>query len=931
MTTRLHELHKLGQSIWYDNIRRAMLTSGEFDQLLEAGILGVTSNPTIFEKAISGSADYDESFISFLDQGLDLPTIYEKLILADIGAAADKLLPVYERSAGVDGYVSVEVRPTLANDTVGTIEEAKHLFASLQRPNIMIKVPATPEGIPAIMTLIAEGINVNVTLIFSREHYEAVAEAYLSGLEQRAGNGDDLSHVSSVASFFVSRVDTAVDRALDQVGNSSLQGKISIANAKSAFLRFTRLFAGDRWEKLAAAGAQVQRPLWASTGTKNPDYADTLYIEALIGPHTVNTVPPSTLNAYLDHGLVAATLEDDLDLAKEQLAELNGLGIDLAAVTQQLQDEGVASFSKSFDSLMQTLADKKEKLTTGWDAISVSVGDYQEKVDEALNQMAAARVMNRIWSHDHTIWKPQPEEVANRLGWLDIAERTRSTLPVIEDLTASLKEEGYDQALLLGMGGSSLAPEVLRKTFGVEEGYLDLGVLDSTDPDAILEHKEKLDLAKTLFIVSTKSGGTVETLSLFRYFYNQVSKHLGSEIAGAHFVAITDAGSPLDQLATKHNFRAIFRNDANIGGRYSALSYFGMVPAGLIGMDVDTLLDRALTMACNNEGCNEPIEGDNNAALIGAILGELAEEGRDKVTFIISPEIASFGNWLEQLIAESTGKEGKGILPIVGEPLGDPNLYGTDRLFIHIKLAEDQTYDSQVAALEEDGQPVVRIRIEDRYDLGGQFFLWEMATAVAGYRMGINPFDQPNVESAKVLARELVAAFQAKGELPEQKPSLESKNIIIFSDPQMSTDKIETPRQALQSFLADVPPGSYLSLQAYLQTNAESDRVLQDLRKHLRRQTSLATTLGYGPRFLHSTGQLHKGDGGNGYFIQFTNEPAHAVPIPDDVGSDDSSISFGVLKMAQALGDRQALLDANRRVLRVHLKSDPLSGIKQLI
>jgi len=405
MVERLKELSKLGQSIWYDNIRRAMLTSGEFEELIAAGVLGVTSNPTIFEKAIAGSADYDAALKEYFSSGLDLDTIYEKLVLEDIAAAADQLLPIYEQTRGLDGFVSVEVRPTLAMDTQGTITEARRLFKTLDRPNIMIKVPATPPGIPAIKALISEGININVTLIFSVDHYEPVAEAFLAGLEQRFASGDDISHIASVASFFISRVDSAVDRQLDRIGNTSLQGKIGIANSKSAYHRFRQIFSGERWEKLASAGARVQRPLWASTGTKNPEYPDTLYVDNLIGPDTVDTVPPATLNAYRDHGQIKPTLEDDLNLANAQLDELNTLGINLNAITQELQDQGVAAFEKSFNDLMSSLAVKGEKLRTGWDYLSANLGDYQGMVDRTLQDLESGRVMKRIWEHDFTLWK----------------------------------------------------------------------------------------------------------------------------------------------------------------------------------------------------------------------------------------------------------------------------------------------------------------------------------------------------------------------------------------------------------------------------------------------------------------------------------------------------------------------------------------------
>ena len=930
MTEKLKELSQLGQSIWYDNIRRAMLTNGEFEELIAAGVLGVTSNPTIFEKAIAGSADYDAALEEFFAAGLDLDTIYEKLVLDDIATAADKLRPVYERTNGLDGFVSVEVRPTLANDTKGTIVEARRLFNSLNRPNIMIKVPATPQGIPAIETLIAEGINVNVTLLFSLRHYETVVEAYLTGLERRMKSGGDISQVASVASFFVSRVDSAVDRELDRVGNSSLKGKIAIANSKAAYLRFRQIFSGERWEKLAAAGARVQRPLWASTGTKNPEYPDTLYIDSLIGPDTVNTVPPATLNAYRDHGQVRQTLDSDLDQVNAQLEELSDLGIDLDSITQKLQDDGVAGFANSFAALMKSLSEKGDKLATGWKYLSYSLGEYQKVVDDALEEMNAERVMNRIWEHDHTLWKPDPSEISNRLGWLHIAEVSKEALPVLEDLVTSLRTDGYTQALLLGMGGSSLAPEVFRETFGVREGYLDLAVLDSTDPDAIYAQAEKLDLARTVFIVSTKSGGTVETLSFFKYFYNQVAALVGAEQAGSHFIAITDAGSQLDQLANRYNFRATFRNDANIGGRYSALSYFGMVPAALMGVDLDSLLERALSMACNNEGCNTPLAGDNNGARLGAILGELAKAGKDKLTLISSPDIASFGDWIEQLIAESTGKEGSGILPVVGEPVADPEFYGRDRLFVYLQLSDDPTYDQQVAALEKSGHPVIRMHLTDLYELGGQFFLWEMATAVAGHRLGINPFDQPNVEAAKVLARKMVNTYQQSGQLPLLEPTLQTEGIAVYTDAKSDATNPESPRDALDMIITEAQPGAYIALQAYIQPTPETDQALLALRTQIRNQTRLATTLGYGPKFLHSTGQLHKGDGGQGIFIQLTSDSSQDIPIPDEAGSDISSISFGVLKQAQALGDRQALLDGGRRVLRFHLGSDRIRGIEQL-
>ncbi|HVO71278.1 MAG TPA: bifunctional transaldolase/phosoglucose isomerase [Aggregatilineaceae bacterium] len=923
--TKLQQLARLGQAIWLDYIRRSFITSGEFQKLVDLGVRGVTSNPSIFEKAIVGSADYDADLRALVDSGESTEEFYEALTLGDIRLAASILRPLYDETKGADGFVSLEVNPNLAHDTRRTISEAHRLYATLGRPNVMIKVPATPEGVPAIEALIADGINVNVTLIFSVEQYEAVAEAFIRGLEKRVAAGGDVSRVASVASFFVSRVDAAVDQALEAISEHELQGKIAVANAKVAYTCFRELFSGPRWEALAAKGARVQRPLWASTSTKNSLYPDTLYVDSLIGPDTVNTAPLTTINAFLDHGQVAPSIEAGLDDARQALAHLQDLGIRLEAITQKLQDDGVAAFASSFEQLMSGIAAKRDKLLGEWKRQTFHLGQYQAAVQTALGQMKQDRIMSRIWARDHTVWKPQPTEISNRLGWLDIADRMIDSLHRLDTLADELRADEYTHALLLGMGGSSLAPEVFRATFGVKEGYLDLAVLDSTDPGSVLAHAGQLDLRRTLFIVSTKSGGTVETLSFFKFFYNRVMAAVGKDEAGAHFVAITDPGSSLVELAQRYDFRATFLNDPDIGGRYSALSYFGLVPAALIGMDLPTLLDRAIVMTCNSDHCNQPDQGDNHGARLGAALGELAKAGRDKLTLIMSPAIASFGNWVEQLVAESTGKEGKGILPVVGEQPGDPAVYGADRLFVYLRLADDATHDAAVQALEDAGQPVVRIHLDEIYDLGGQFFLWEMATAIAGYRLGINPFDQPNVEASKALARKMVAAYRDQGILPNLTPALRSEGLTVYGD--VTAD---TPGEALRTLLDEAQPGAYIALQAYVQPTSRTDAALLELRTRLSNRTRRATTLGYGPRFLHSTGQLHKGDAGKGLFIQLTGDMPRDAAIPDEAGEPDSSISFGTLKMAQALGDRQALLDAGRRVIRFDLGLDVPGGIKRL-
>ena len=565
------------------------------------------------------------------------------------------------------------------------------------------------------------------------------------------------------------------------------------------------------------------------------------------------------------------------------------------------------------------MAEKKGSIqrrrTISWD-----LGPYQNFVEQGLAAVRDERIVGRIWAHDHTVWNPNPAEIKNRLGWLHSIGVMSRNIQRLTDLADAVRAEGYKHVLLLGMGGSSLAAGVLAKTFGPQSGYPDLAILDSTDPGAVLTRREQGDPARSLFIVSTKSGTTVETLSFFKFFYNRVADLLGEERAGQHFVAITDPGSPLTDLAERCRFRSTFLNDPHIGGRYSVLSCFGLVPAALTGIDLNLLLARATNMSSDGESPT----GD--AVLLGVILGEMAMADRDKVTLVASPGLESFGDWVEQLLAESTGKKGRGILPVVGEPFGSPEDYGNDRLFVYLRLAGDAEYEKKIAELERAGHPVVTINVEDRYDLGGLFFIWEMATAVAGWRMGINPFDQPDVESSKTLARRMVDQYIKRGIFPEEEPSLIDRDIMVFGGPES-----QDPGSALACFIGEgITDGAYIALQAYLQPGLETDKALHRLRVRLRDRFRLATTTGYGPRYLHSTGQLHKGDAGRGLFVQFTADNATDVAIPDDPGSPVSSMTFGALEKAQAMGDRKALEDAGRRVVRFHLGSDVIGGLNRL-
>ena len=856
----LFRLRDLGQSPWLDYIRRGLITSGGLKRLVdEYAVSGVTSNPTILNKAISGSTDYDDALRSLVESGeRDSKAIFLRLAVDDIGMTADVLRPFYEERKGGDGFVSLEVSPNLARDAEGTIREALSLFGRLARPNVMIKVPGTPEGLPAIEELTRRGVNINVTLLFDVKAYEKAALAYIAGLERRLEAGESIEGVAGVASFFVSRLDTAVDALLPD--ESPLRGKVAIANAKMAYQRFRSLFSGPRWERLAAAGGRLQRPLWASTGTKNPSYSDVLYVEELVGPDTVNTMPESTLYAFADHGRVRESppaLEADVEEAEMTIGMLPELGIDLDAVMATLLENGLAAFQKDFDKLLAGIDAKCEKIVSAEGQPQVNLGPLAKPVEKRLSDMEKAEVSRRIWALDHTVWKPDPTELTNRLGWLRLPEKMHEHMDLLRDFAESCG--GFERIVLLGMGGSSLAPEVFSTTYGGKP----LTALDTTHPEAVAAVEKSGDLRSTLFIVASKSGGTVETLSHFAYFHDKVRD-------GSQFIAITDPGTPLEALARTNGFRRVFLNPADIGGRYSALSYFGLVPAALIGADVHALLDSAEEMAC---ACAECVPlADNPGLWLGAVMGEAAKAGRDKLTLLIPDEIAAFGAWLEQLIAESTGKEGTGILPVEGEPPGPPDVYGNDRLFVSLGVE---------TALE----PSAVIPFDGKDKLGAEFFRWEFATAVAGHVLGIHPFDQPNVQEAKDATRRLLEADA----LPTE------------------------PYDDLGALLEEVRPGDYLAIQAYLPRTPDNTSRLQAARVKLRDRLRVATTLGFGPRFLHSTGQFHKGGPPTGVFIQVVDEPSLDLPIPG------KPYTFRRLLDAQSAGDLQALRAHGRKVARVRI------------
>jgi len=913
---RSEALKQAGQSIWYDKIERGMLMDGEMARMIKDGeVYGVTSNPSIFEKSISSSAAYDDILQSMAWAGLSKEQIYLELVREDIQAAADLFLPVYEATGGIDGMVSVEINPLFAYDTEKSIEDGRALWAQMNRKNVMIKVPATKAGLPVIETLISEGINVNATLIFSIPRYMEVMEAYFLGLEKRLANNLPIDHVSSVASFFVSRIDTLVDSRLEEYGAANpqaadqvaaLTGKIAIDNARLAYQEFLKFFASERFENLKQYGAKVQRPLWASTSTKNKAYSDTLYVDELVAPNSVNTIPPATLSAFLDHGATDLRIEQDLERARKDFDMLLKLGFDYNHIAQELEDEGVEKFKQAYISLLETIETKRA-------FFKAELANLGEAVHAALKKAADEVYVGSLFDHEPSFWTSDQsghDEIRERLGWLSLPGQQFSIIDELAAFKEKLLSEGYVHAFVLGMGGSSLAPEVMSQAIAPVGGKgLKLQIIDTTSPDEIAFRVRGVDLRKTLFIVSSKSGGTTETMSAMKYFWAELEK-IEPENVGKHFVAITDPNTSLQDLACRKGFRKVFNARPDVGGRYSVFTHFGLVPAAVMGIDLHKLLGQGNASDLQSRK-NVPYPANPNL-MLGLVLGEAAKRGKDKLTFIAEGFAGSLVPWLEQLIAESSGKEGKGILPVENEPVLVSQNYPEDRIFVYFKT--DGSKAGLVDELKQAGYIVITIAIPEPYALAKEFYRWEYATAIACAVLQVNAFDQPNVQLSKTITKDMINAYQKSGKLEDGEPIWENEEVIVYGFRNEEALKETDLESLLLAYARSVPEKGYVVLSGFIPRLEENFKFLQALRGRILNAVNKATTLGFGPRFLHSTGQLHKGGLGGGLFIHFTKDAEHDFEIPGE------GMSFGTLQRAQALGDLQALAQKNRAAIRVHLK-----------
>ncbi len=938
----LLKLIDYGQSYWLDNLTRKMIKSGELKRrVTKEGLRGNTSNPAIFNKAISSGDDYDQQIKKLVNERKTISEIYDGLTVKDVQDACDILRQVFDESNGLDGYISLEVSPYLAHDTEGTMKDARRLYKAVDRPNCLIKIPGTKEGVPAIEQMLYEGININVTLLFSIASYEAVAYAYIKALERRLAEGKSVDNVASVASFFLSRIDVLTDQLLGHLiipekstGNAPrpehLLGKAAVASAKLAYQSFKRIFSSERWQKLVDNGAKVQRPLWASTSTKDPLYNDIKYVEPLIGKDTVNTMPEVTISAFADHGkIVPDAVEKGVDETNKVFEDLKKIGIDIDFVTDQLVNEGIQKFIDPFDNLMVTLAKKrKEILGDKTGDQKIFYGKSESQVKEALKSLDEKQFTRRLFAKDPYLWKSDESAVKvirNRLGWLSINDFI-GRADEIENFAKEIKDEKFKHVVLLGMGGSSLCPEVARETFGSKPGFPQLIMLDNTDPAAVKNVESNIDVTKTLFIVASKSGTTTETLSFYKYFYDVVQSK-GINKPGNNFIAITDAGTSLEKEAKDKSFRKFFTNPEDYGGRYSALSYFGLVPMSLIGIDIKKILHNARQIEISS-GAFIP-STVNPSISLGTFLGINQKQGRDKITFVLSKSVSAFGYWVEQLIAESTGKEGKGLLPVEGEEISKPDVYSNDRVFVYLYTSDDdnEKNEKKLKGLERAGHSVARIELKNKLALGAEFFRWELATATAGRLIGVNPFDEPNVAESKKNSKDLLKEWKDKGSFREGEPVIQDGGITVYCN-ESADWMFEGHRKSLKGFLnafvklAKSP--DYIAMLAYFLQTPEREKTLQSIRTKLRDKLKVATTLGYGPRYMHSTGQLHKGGPNAGVFILFTYDAEQELEIPG------SEYGFATLQKAQALGDFKSLNSKNRRVIRIHLGKNVEQSLKKL-
>ncbi|MBE0480045.1 MAG: bifunctional transaldolase/phosoglucose isomerase [Dehalococcoidia bacterium] len=925
----LLRIRSLGQSIWLDSLRRRLLTPGELDRSIrEDGLRGVFLDISWLEKALTGTHEYN-AVLNRMSRGQSQAGLYRSLIVEDARLAADLLRPVHDRTLGRDGFVTVPLKVNTEADLKTWVEDAADLWQAIERSNVLLGIPGTEDARLLLRQLIAEGMNAGVILIFSLDHYREVAEAYIDGMEDRESQGKPLDRIASIAAFSISPIDMLVDFSLEGMMNQAedavseaaraMRGLTGISVAHAAYRIYRDVFRGERFRRLANKGARSQRLVWTDIAAGRPGYPDLFYMEELVAPETVSALNLELLNAYRERGSPEPRLEAFGDDARLVLDRLPLTGNELGEVTARLEEEGLRRLAVNQERLHASLKSATEGRTRPFvDRQSFMLGDYEGAVGRRAEKMERADFSERFWRKDSTLWRNGGFRAAirNGMGWLHVPEKTAGYTDRLFDFLDEMHHEGYDQLIHMGIGGSSLAPLVFQRVFPAAAKALEPNILDTNDPAAILETERNVRVNKALFILASKSGHTAEPLALDAYFFGRMHSVKG-EAAADHFAVITDPDGPLEQVARERSYRRVFYGFPDVGGRYSVFSNFGLVPAALMGLNISGLIDRALAMmyACSP---GTPLH-ENPGLLLGTALGELALAGRDKVTLVMPRSIAAFGLWLEQLLAESSGKDGVGLLPVAGESLGDPSVYGNDRVFVHFRDGKDTAAESSVEALRRVGHPVISLEIEGPIDLGHEFYRWELATAVACSILDVNPFDQPDVQLSKEYTNRLLADLRRGIQIFQENPSNVEAPLRFYGDvPALGS------RSLLRDFFGKSRKGDYIAIQAFVTETAGTDQALDRLRLRLRDSLGVATTVGYGPRFLHSTGQFHKGGPNTGLFLQLTADDIEDMALPG------VSYTFGEFRRAQAMGDLEALRARGRRVLRIHLGEDVGAGLTAL-
>ncbi|MBE7514588.1 MAG: bifunctional transaldolase/phosoglucose isomerase [Anaerolineales bacterium] len=932
-------------NLWYNEFSRDLIRSGAMERLIRQGIIGFTANPTVLERAIGEGTAYDDDLGTLLES--ESLTALRRLLTDDLQAAADLLRPLYESSEGRGGFVCVDLPPTHTERPETLLSEAIRVFRGVNRPNLMITILGKPTNLTAIEEALFSGVNIHISGVFSLRGYVHVAECYIRALERRALAGENVREVASVVQVDLARVEGLVNHSLENSIRmaqsradihrttlySALLGKVAAANARRAYDRFQEFFYGERFARLREAGAHIQPILWGAVDPNAPTIAKTEYLNMVGSADTYILTTRQTLDAFAAHPPPPEIPALDMPTAAETLKRAEELEIDLELIARRLQGDEEELFGDAFRKLITRVDGKRKTLMSGFmKRQSLVLGVYQGLVESAMKRLRGQLSITRTWARDPLLWKPSPDDaeaLSNRLAWLFLPTDGRTDVQRMVALRNELRAEGITHILLIGMGGSILTGETLWEIFGSQPDAPELVILDTNDPIAIAKAERKLDMVTTCVVVSSRSGKAIETLALLRY----VVAKFPEGGAGAHLIAITEAGSPLETEARRLGAREIFLCPPHLVGAYAALSYYGLLPAALCGIDVQGVLSAGAEM---QTACAAGVMGNNHPGLwLGALMGTMALQGRDKLALLAAPEIAPLCLWIEPLIAEGLGKDGKSVIPVVAPTPGMPHDYDDDRLFVYLRLENStENPDESAQRLREAGHPMVTLTLRDRTDVGAEFFRWQFATVVAAMVLGVNPFATPNVDESRRLIHRLLDDYATTRTLPKHAPQQTEGGLRLIAEEGMGRLLRDLAAQrayrgsalvgALAAFFSLARSGDYVVFMPFFNPDVAQTATLNDIQRRARHVLKRAVMVNIFPRSLHTVGQMHKGGSGKGVFVQLTTDTAPDIAIPGE------RYTFGVLRAVQADGDFEIFQNQGMRIIRLHCGKDVSAGLRAI-